>query len=57
MNVELVLPESDVLDSVFVGLTLDRSIECRILCGVCGMSVEWCGDGSGLDTTSISSSL
>lgn len=57
VNVELVLPESDVFDSVLAGLTLDRLDECRCVVGVRGRWIECCGDGSGLDTTSISSSM
>lgn len=56
VNVALALEESDVFDSVFAGLILDRLIELRI--GFAGPVVTvFCGDGSGLDTTSISSSL
>lgn len=56
MNVALALEESDVFDSVLAGLILDRLIELRIVF-VCDVLMVFCGDGSGLDTTSISSSL
>lgn len=56
VNVALALEESDVFDSVLAGLILDRLIELRIVF-VCDVLMVFCGDGSGLDTTSISSSL